>query len=631
MLQHIRKYADNILFKLLLGLIIISFIIAGISGVLSSSNKDYVAVVDGNQYISVTDFIDAKKRQLQQLRSIYSNITSEQIKGLDLDNTVLSQLVTAKLLEIETANLGILIDDSIVLNVIKSNQNFQDNSGNFDKELFKSILSRSKIPEADYVAQIKNDLANKALLNTLAVQINPSAKLVNAVNSYNNQMLNLQLIAVSSKNITNSPPKEEEIVGFYQKNVTQYTIPEYRDIEYLTFSQEQYQNKVNVSDEELQEDLNQYLNQSSSNKLFDYYDVIFDSEESAKEALSMLKEKKNWKSVVKKVTGEDAKEFLITKQNANDIPEETRELLKNLKKDENSNILKSDLGYHIIKLVKSENVEINLPELKKEIKQRIIDQKIEQAMFDDVKNVEDELSSGKTIEEVSKQYKLSVNSIKMIDKQGQNQQGKKHQQIPDFTNFVVEAFKLPQGQPSELFPIGETKPGYYILSTSKIYPEKQMPLEKVKADVINALSAENKMANAKKIANELVTKLGTADFDIAIKNYKSIVNIVTIDLPRPNESQNRDSIIPFENQIELFELKPGGVSKVFQTSNGDFAFAKINAIKNNGKLLSKEESENIKNGLSYNLSSSINQEYIRYLEKKYKVKIHSEVISQIGE
>ncbi len=631
MLQHIRKYADNILFKLLLGLIIISFIIAGISGVLSSSNKDYVAVVDGNQYISVTNFIDAKKRQLQQLRSIYPNITSEQIRGLDLDNTVLNQLVTAKLLEIETANLGILIDDSIVLNVIKSNQNFQDNSGSFDKELFKSILSRSKIPEADYVAQIKNDLANKTLLNTLAVQITPSAKLVNAVNSYNNQMLNLEIITVSSKNVANTPPKEEEIVEFYQKNIAQYTIPEYRDIEYLTFSQEQYQNKVNVSDEELQEDLNQYLNQSSANKLFDYYDVIFDSEESAKEALNMLKEKKKWKSVVKKVTGEDAKEFLITKQNANDIPEETRELLKNLKKDENSNILKSDLGYHIIKLVKSANVEINLPELKKEIKQRIIDQKIEQAMFDDVKNVEDELSSGKTIEEVSKQYKLSVNSIKMIDKQGQNQQGKKHQQNPDFTNFVVEAFKLPQGQPSELFPIGETKPGYYILSTSKVYPEKQLPLEKVKADVINALSAENKMANAKKIANELVTKLGTADFDIAIKNYESNVNIATIDLPRPNESQNKDSIIPFENQIELFELKHGEVSKVFQTSNGDFAFAKINAIKNNGKLLSKEEAENIKNGLAYNLSSSINQEYIKYLERKYKVKIHAEVISQIAE
>lgn len=631
MLQHIRKYADNILFKLLLGLIIISFIIAGISGVLSSSNKDYVAVVDGNQYISVTDFIGAKKRQLQQLRSIYPDITSEQIRGLDLDNTVLSQLVTAKLLEIETANLGILIDDSIILNVIKSNQNFQDNSGSFDKELFKSILSRSKIPEADYVAQIKNDLANKALLNTLAIKINPSAKLVNAVNSYNNQMLNLQLIAMSSKNITSNSPKEEEIVAFYQKNITQYTIPEYRDIEYLTFSQEQYQNKVNVSDEELQEDLNQYLNQSSSNKLFDYYDVIFDSEESAKEALNMLKEKKKWKSVVKKVTGEDAKEFLITKQNANDIPEETRELLKNLKKDENSNILKSDLGYHIIKLVKSTNVEINLPELKKEIKQRIIDQKIEQAMFDDVKNVEDELSSGKTIEEVSKQYKLSVNSIKMIDKQGQNQQGKKHQQSPDFINFVVEAFKLPQGQPSELFPIGETKPGYYILSTSKIYPEKQLPLEKVKADVINALSAENKMANAKKIANELVTKLGTADFDIAIQNYKSNVNIATIDLPRPNESQNKDSIIPFENQIELFELKPGEISKVFQTSNGDFVFAKINTIMNNGKLLSKEEADNIKNGLAYNLSSSINQEYIKYLERKYKVKIHAEVISQIAE
>ena len=99
----------------------------------------------------------------------------------------------------------------------------------------------------------------------------------------------------------------------------------------------------NVSDEELQEDLNQHLNQSSAYKLFDYYDVIFDSEDAAKEALSMLNNKKNWKNVIKEITKEDAKEFLITKQNANDIPEEIRELLSNLKEDENSNLKKTKI------------------------------------------------------------------------------------------------------------------------------------------------------------------------------------------------------------------------------------------------------------------------------------------------
>ena len=44
MLQYLRKYADNLLFKLLLGFLIVSFVIAGISGILSSSSKDYVAV-----------------------------------------------------------------------------------------------------------------------------------------------------------------------------------------------------------------------------------------------------------------------------------------------------------------------------------------------------------------------------------------------------------------------------------------------------------------------------------------------------------------------------------------------------------------------------------------------------------
>ena len=67
----------------------------------------------------------------------------------------------------------------------------------------------------------------------------------------------------------------------------------------------------NVSDEELQEDLNQHLNQSSAYKLFDYYDVIFDSEDTAKEALSMLNNKRKWKNVIKEITKEDAKEFLV--------------------------------------------------------------------------------------------------------------------------------------------------------------------------------------------------------------------------------------------------------------------------------------------------------------------------------
>ncbi len=633
MLQHIRKYADNLLFKLLLGLLIISFIIAGISGVLSSSNKNYVAVVDSNQYISVVDFVEAKKRQLQQLRSVYPNITAEQIKGLGLDNTILSQLITSKLLEIETANLGILIDDSIVLGVIKTNQAFQDNSGNFDKELFKRILARNNLPEADYIAQVKNELASKALLNILAVQITPNAKLVNAVNNYNNQQLNIDLVTVSTKSLADSTPSEEEIAVFYQKNIIQYTIPEYRDIQYLTFSPQQYQSKVNVSDEELQEDLTQHLNQSSAYKLFDYYDVIFDSEEAAKEALNMLKDKKQWKNVIKKITKEDAKEFLITKQNANDIPEETRELLSNLKENENSNILKSDLGYHIIKLVKVTTAEINLAELKRDIKHHLIEQKIEQAMFDDIKSIEDELSSGKTLDEISKQFKVPVSHVLMIDAQGQNQQGEKHKQAPDFANFVIEAFKLPESQPSELFPIDETKPGYYVLSASKVYPAKQKPLAQVKADVVKAIILESKMLNANKISNELASKAGTADFDAIMKTYEVNAKITSIDLPRPNESemQSKASIIPFENQIELFELKPGAISKVFQTSNGNFAFAKINAIKNINKPLSKDEADNIKNGLAYNLSSNINQEYIQYLEQKYKVEVHTEVLSQISE
>ena len=120
---------------------------------------------------------------------------------------------------------------------------------------FKAFLASNNIPEADYVSQIKNTLASQALLDSLAVQITPSEKLVSAINNYNNQKLNIDLITISTENLPNLSPNDKEIDEFYQKNIIQYTVPEYRDIKYMIFSPQQYQGKVNVSDQELQEDL----------------------------------------------------------------------------------------------------------------------------------------------------------------------------------------------------------------------------------------------------------------------------------------------------------------------------------------------------------------------------------------
>jgi peptidyl-prolyl cis-trans isomerase D len=631
MLQNIRKYSNNFLTKSLLGLLIISFLIWGIGDILRAANKDYVAVVAGDQYISVIDFVEAKKKQLQQLREVYPNITPSQIKALNLDNTILNQLITNKLLELEIKDLGIFIDDSIVLTIITKNPMFQDENGNFDKELFKKILAYNNIPESDYVAQLKLDISNRMLIDSLSTQIIPSDNLINAINNYNNQTLNIDLVKVSIKNLKTELPSDKEIEEFYQKNTAKFTIPEYRDLQYLTITPEQYQSRVTISEQELQEEVDQNLKHASAQNLFDYYDVIFDSEQTAQEALTKLKQNNDFNKVVKELTTENAKEFLITKRNINDIPDNIRNIIINLKENQVSEIIKSDMGYHVIKLIKVVSAKIDVKQLKQDIEQYLINQKIEQLMYDDIKNIEDEISSGKSLEEISKQYKLPINSIGMIDTQGLDKKGQEHSKNPRYVNFVVEAFKLPKNQPSDLLNIDETKPGYYIISVTEIYSAQTQSLEQVRPQIVDELTLANKVTQATKIANELASKINTPEFTMSIKNYSPNVTVTSMNLPRPNESEiyHSNSVIPFATQVEIFELKPNEASKVFQTIPGDIAFAIARTLNKNTASLTKEEAKNIKNSLGYNLKSTIWQDFIRYLEQKYTVEIHSDILNQI--
>ncbi len=634
MLQYLRKYANNFFIKFLLGLLIISFLVWGIGDILRSADKDYVAVIDNDIYISVIDFVETKKEQLQQLRVMYPNISQEQIESLNLNSAVLNRLVTSKLLEIESNNLGIMIDDSIALSVITKNPAFQNEAGEFDRELFKRALVSNNIPESDYVIQLKNELAIKMLMDSLSVQITPSKFLLNAVNTYNNQEYDIDLIKVVTSKLPNYRPKDNEISKFYYNNITNFITPEYRDIKYITITPEQYKNKVIILEKELQTELNQALDQINTNKIHDYYDIIFDSQELAQQAQEKFQQKTtDFAQVVLESNGEDIEEYLIRSQTTAELPKHVNDLVVNMKEGEVSNVIKSDMGYHIIKLLKTTTTKLDLKKLKQETKEHVIAQKIEQAMYEDIKKIEDELSSGETLEEIAHSHKLPIRTVLMITEQGKNNLYKEHESNPNFSNFLVNTFQLPENQPSELFSIDENSLGYYIVNTMKIHHAQQLQIDQVRKQINVTLETEHKNLSANKIINELVSKVGKSEFKETIVAYEPIVTLTSFTLPRPSESAmyHQNSIIPFDSQLEILELSPNNYSKTFQTTEGDFAFAILKSIKINPTKLSTANNDlKLKKGLAYGLSSNIMQEYMSYLEQIHKVKIHTDVLERLG-
>lgn len=616
MLSSFRKYTNSLIVKLMLGFLVVTFLIWGIGDVIRSASKDYVAKV-GGEYIMVGDYIESYKRQVQQLRTVYPNLNPQQLKAMNLSSVVIRQLVTNKLLELEAQNLGIIIDDSIILDVISKNPLFAGPDGKFDPEKFKRVLSYNGIVEQEYVTELKNQVAVKMLTDTLDLKLTPSKNLIEAVNNYNNQKANIKLFTVDPQKIALSNFSEDILQQYYQNHLADFTTAEYRDLEYVVITPETYQSKVNVSDQELQQEYNQVMSNNADQKQYDYYDVLFPSKEDAEAALQDVKQGKDFDQVVIQYTGQQAKDFLLNKKNTVQLPEHIKSEINKLSEGDVSPVLNGELGYHFLKLLKISNPQNNdSAKLRQEIKDHMLAQKIEEMMYSDVKSLEDDLSAGKNLAEISKEYGLKLEQLSMVDSAGANRQGTVV--VPSYSNFVEEAFKLPEQQTSEMLSIDDSAPGYFIVSTKKIYPQQQKSFAEVKSTIIKQMTQSAQLTQANNLLQEFKKNRKQ---DELLKNPAATVKERSV--VRIGGDLSPELIQAF------FSLKPEEYSEIFILPSGEYAIAQLTSITNGDVKLTSEESGKLQEMLAYGFNTDLISEYMNYLEDKYKVAIHEDVLAQI--
>src|SRR5690348_13211010 len=107
MLNHFRSFADNIVAKILLVLLVLSFVIWGIDDMVRSSGHGATLATVGSAKNTVEEFNTELKRATESLRRTLGNhFTPEMIKMTNLHIQVLQKLVNQKLLVMESQDLG---------------------------------------------------------------------------------------------------------------------------------------------------------------------------------------------------------------------------------------------------------------------------------------------------------------------------------------------------------------------------------------------------------------------------------------------------------------------------------------------------------------------------------------------
>ena len=228
MISSFRNFAKTKFAGLLVFIMIIPFVFWGMGGMFSSGNTNNIAKVN-EKNISTEEFIDYLNNSGVPQEYIRENLDKEIIQEL------LAGLISSTLLDLEIEKLNISISKDTLLKQIKTNKNFLDENGNFQRIKYEKFLLENNQSAAGFELRLKKREEQKNLFDYIgAGTISPkflSKKLFIEENKkLEIEFLNLKNLYTKKEEIT-----DKEINEFIKKNNDQLKV-EYIDFNYVVLN-----------------------------------------------------------------------------------------------------------------------------------------------------------------------------------------------------------------------------------------------------------------------------------------------------------------------------------------------------------------------------------------------------------
>ena len=341
MISSFRNFAKTKFAGLLVFIMIIPFVFWGMGGMFSSGNTNNIAKIN-EKNISTEEFIDYLNNSGVPQEYIRENLDKEIIQEL------LAGLISSTLLDLEIEKLNISISKDTLLKQIKTNKNFLDENGNFQRIKYEKFLLENNQSAAGFELRLKKREEQKNLFDYIgAGTISPkflSKKLFIEENKkLEIEFLNLKNLYAKKEEIT-----DREINEFIKKNNDQLKV-EYIDFNYVVLNPK---NLIGTDD----------FNQTFFDKI-DEIDIDISNEIDFKSIVSNLD-----------IEPINVKNFKFSKDK-NEIEKKIFELRKN-----KIDLFENDNDYILYEIQNIDQREADIND--QEIKSEIIDILVQKSKFD---------------------------------------------------------------------------------------------------------------------------------------------------------------------------------------------------------------------------------------------------------
>ncbi|WP_127523293.1 SurA N-terminal domain-containing protein [Mesorhizobium sp. Z1-4] len=623
MLDSLRQAATTWVAKLLLGLLVLSFAVWGISGSIFGGPGNSVLTA-GETSVSIVEYRLAYDRQLNVMsRQFGTRLTREQAAALGIDQQVLSQLVAGALLDEQASEMRLGLSEDRLAQLTAEDPAFHGPDGRFDRQQFEFVLRQVGMRPEDYLRNRERVAIRQQIVDAVAEGLRTPDAYLRAVALYQGEDRTVELMVMPRSIVEPiADPTDAQVTTYFDDNKQRYAAPEYRGIAYIKLEPEDIADEDAVLPDAVEARYNDDIDRYTTAETRRIEQLVFASEDDAKAALEKIRAGTSFEDIVAE-QGRTMADVLLGTFAKNRVADPAiAEIAFGLPSGGVSDVVKGNFGSVLVRVteIKPANVQ-PLAEVAGKIRTEIALEEAANVLLDVHDSYEDARAGGETMQEVASRLRLTVETVEAVDSRGRTPDGGEVN-LPQQRELLAEAFDSDVGIENPTINIGAT--GFLFYEVTDIIPARDRTLDEVRDQVVADWRDDEAATRLAQKAEALRKELADG------RPFAEIAEELGLEL-KTRRGLKRDS--------EDLDLDRSGVAAVFGVARGETGLVrggtegsqilfKVTEVFEPASAGPDTVAEQTRESLTQGLSDDLLDLLVAELQSKYEVRINQGAINQ---
>jgi peptidyl-prolyl cis-trans isomerase D len=354
--------------QIVLALIILPFALWGVSSYEKSGNGAEVAATVNGSKITQLELENSLRQQQDRMRQqLGTNFDAAMFDNPEMKRAVLDNLVSQRLLVDRAKAARLTVPDDRVAQLIAGIEAFQE-GGKFDKKHYESVLANQNMSPLTFEARVRDELLGQQIQEAYAQNGFAATSVADNVIHLNEQQRIVSVSTLSLQSfLSQAKVDDAALKKYYEQNPKEFQVQEQAKVEYVKFSADDLLAKAEVSKEDVRKYYDEHLNdfgtpeeRHAAHILITVNAAAPQAEQDAAKAKAelLLQQAKNNPAGFDDLARKNSQDT-GSAANGGDLGFFGRGMMVKpfddvafaLKAGEISGLVKSDFGYHIIKLI----------------------------------------------------------------------------------------------------------------------------------------------------------------------------------------------------------------------------------------------------------------------------------------